>query len=111
MSILNVQAFYIRLENDLTFRSQIEQVKSKDECRKITKAAGYDFTPQEFEEYTAQLLEDHHNNQELQDVSALELEAVVGGISAYLSDPSDPNDPFNPARYQCYGVTMPHILP
>lgn len=107
MSLSNVQAFYARLENDLAFRAQIEQVKSKDECRQITKAAGYDFTPQEFEEYTAQLLEEHHNNQELRDVSDRELEAVVGGIRQVA------DIPFDITIYQCYGVIMPppHILP
>lgn len=32
MSLENVQAFYQRLATDETFRTQLQQVNSKDEC-------------------------------------------------------------------------------
>jgi predicted ribosomally synthesized peptide with nif11-like leader len=79
MSLANVQAFYQRLANDEAFRSQIQNVQSKEECSQIVKAAGYNFTLQEYEEYTAQLLDSDGTAEELQDLNERELEAVFGG--------------------------------
>ncbi|MEH2324602.1 MAG: Nif11-like leader peptide family natural product precursor [Nostoc sp.] len=82
MSIENVQAFYAKLANDEAFRAQIQGVKSKEECSQKVKAAGYDFTQDEFEEYTAQLLESTAGDDELKDLNEQELEAVFGGASS-----------------------------
>ncbi len=79
MSLQNVKTFYERLATDEAFRTQLEAVKSKEECRQIVKNAGYDFTQEEFEEYTAQLLESSSNNDEIKDLDEKELEAVFGG--------------------------------
>jgi predicted ribosomally synthesized peptide with nif11-like leader len=79
MSIENVKAFYARLANDEAFRTQIQDVSNKDECSQIVKAAGYDFTSQELEEYTAYLLELGTNESEFRDLNEKELEAVFGG--------------------------------
>jgi predicted ribosomally synthesized peptide with nif11-like leader len=84
MSLANVKAFYQKLANDEAFRSQIQNVQSKEECSKIVQAAGYDFTPQEYEEYTIQLLESDSTAEELQDLSEQELEAVFGGGSRFI---------------------------
>ncbi len=84
MSLASVKAFYQRLADDKAFRSQIHNVKSKEECSKIVQAAGYDFTQQEYEEYTAQLLESDSNDNELKDLSEQELEAVMGGVTSVL---------------------------
>jgi predicted ribosomally synthesized peptide with nif11-like leader len=84
MSLANVKAFYQRLANDEAFRSQIQSVQSKEECSQIVKAAGYDFTPQEYEEYTMQLLESDSNDSELKDLSEQELEAVFGGATSFI---------------------------
>jgi len=46
MSLENVKAFYERLAIDEVFRSQIQNVKTKDECSQIVKSSGYDFTQQ-----------------------------------------------------------------
>lgn len=78
MSLENVQSFYTRLANDESFRTQMQSVNSKDECSQVVQAAGYDFTQEEFEEYTGQLLESIPES-ELQDLDEQELEAVVGG--------------------------------
>jgi predicted ribosomally synthesized peptide with nif11-like leader len=86
MSLENVKAFYERLATDEVFRSQIQGVKNKDECSQIVKGAGYDFTQQEFEEYTVQLLESSTNNDELMDLNEKELEAVFGGATASMID-------------------------
>jgi len=40
MSRENVKAFYERLATDEVFRSQIQKVKTKDECSQIVKGAG-----------------------------------------------------------------------
>ncbi|MCU0536123.1 MAG: Nif11-like leader peptide family natural product precursor [Hydrococcus sp. Prado102] len=80
MSLENVKAFYQRLANDEAFRSQIQDVKSKEECSQIVKTAGYIFTQQEFEDYTGQLLETQPSDSDIQDLSEKELEVVVGGF-------------------------------
>lgn len=80
MSLAHVKAFYQQLANDQAFRTQIENVKSKEECSQIVKAAGYDFTLEEYEEYTAQLLESAADEGELKDLSEEELAAVFGGL-------------------------------
>jgi predicted ribosomally synthesized peptide with nif11-like leader len=84
MSRENVKAFYERLATDEGFRSQIQGVKNKDECSQIVKSSGYDFTQQEFEEYTAQLLESGATDGELMDLNEKELEAVFGGAISVI---------------------------
>jgi predicted ribosomally synthesized peptide with nif11-like leader len=100
MSLTDVKAFYQRLSADESLYQRVQNVTSKEECSQIVKAAGYDFTQQEFEEYTAQILENDPSNGELKDVSEKELEAVVGGISSYLQIPFH-------GPYQCYGLPYP----
>lgn len=84
MSTENVKAFYARLAIDEAFRTQIQGVESKAECSQIVKNAGYDFTTQEFEEYTAQLLESNSDNDEMKDLDEKELEAVFGGALSII---------------------------
>ncbi|MEH1901138.1 MAG: Nif11-like leader peptide family natural product precursor [Nostoc sp.] len=81
MSIENVQAFYVRVANDETFRAQLQEIPSKDEANRIVNDAGYDFTQEEFEEYTAQLLESSTSEGELRDLNEKELETVFGGFT------------------------------
>ena len=83
MSLEQVKGFYQKLDTDEVFRSQIQAVKSKEECSQIVKAAGYNFTQQEFEEYTAQMLEADPSESELEDLSEKELETVFGGLSSF----------------------------
>ncbi|MEH1838994.1 MAG: Nif11-like leader peptide family natural product precursor [Nostoc sp.] len=118
MSLENVQAFYAKLANDEAFRTQIQGVKSKEECSQKVKAAGYNFTQDEFEEYTTQLLESTAGDDELKDLNEEELEAVFGGASSITGKPiirplplygvivSEPIDcPHKPPGYQlAYGV-------
>ena len=79
MSLENVKAFYEKLANDEAFRTQLQAVASKEECSQIVKNAGYNFTTDEFEEYTAQLLDLTSDKDEIQDLDEKELEAVFGG--------------------------------
>ena len=81
MSLEHVKAFYEQLANDETFRHQIQGVNSKEECSQIVKAADYDFTLEEYEEYTAQLLESGAGEGELKDLSEEELAVVFGGLT------------------------------
>ncbi|MEH2138806.1 Nif11-like leader peptide family natural product precursor [Nostoc sp.] len=83
MSIENVKSFYDNLANDEAFRNQIQAVNSKEECSQIVQAAGYDFTLEEYEEYTAQLLESADGEGELKDLSGKELAAVFGGLTGW----------------------------
>jgi predicted ribosomally synthesized peptide with nif11-like leader len=80
MSLENVKSFYQKLAKDEAFRTQMQAVESKDECSQVVKSAGFDFTPEEFEEYTTQLLESTAAEGELQDLGEKELEAVFGGF-------------------------------
>ena len=81
MALEQVHAFYQKIASDESFRSRIQSVNSKEECSEIVKAAGFDFTLQEFEEYTARLLEsDHRPDEEVTDLSQEALAAVAGGF-------------------------------
>ncbi|MDF5706983.1 MAG: Nif11-like leader peptide family natural product precursor [Nostoc sp. S4] len=84
MSFENVRAFYEKLVSDEAFRSKMQQVQSKDECSRLVQEAGYDFTQEEFEEYTAQLLESNPDNSEIRDLNDQELETVFGGASSLI---------------------------
>jgi predicted ribosomally synthesized peptide with nif11-like leader len=86
MSLENVRNFYDRLANDESFRTQMQNVQSKEECSQTVKAAGYDFTQEELEEYTTQLLELSSGDGELRDVDEKELESVIGGISGFFDN-------------------------
>jgi predicted ribosomally synthesized peptide with nif11-like leader len=97
MSLKNVELFYERLSVDADFNTQIQSVENKESCSRIVKAEGYDFTQQEFEEYTSQILEE---NSELRSVDERELQAVVGGISKVIGWPG-----FHPLPL--YGVVPP----
>ena len=79
MSLDQVHAFYKRTASDEEFRSRLQEANSKEECSQIVKTAGFDFTQQEFEEYTARLLESDRTTDEMYDLSEKELETVFGG--------------------------------
>lgn len=79
MSLENVKAFYERLVSDETFRDRLQSAPSEEDYSQVVFDAGYNFTPEEFEEYTSQLLESESAD-ELKDLSKEELEAVFGGI-------------------------------
>jgi predicted ribosomally synthesized peptide with nif11-like leader len=85
MSTQHVKAFYEKLSKDEAFRDQIKNAKSKEDCSRIVKAAGYDFTQQEFEDYTAELLEGDLSNDGLSEIGERELEAVQGGFALHNS--------------------------
>ena len=96
MSREHVEAFYERMAEDKAFKARIEGVKSKQECSQITKEAGYDFTQEEFEEFTAQLLNSDAAESYSDELTEKMLEAVLGGIKP-------PND------VQIYGSVTPEV--
>jgi predicted ribosomally synthesized peptide with nif11-like leader len=107
MPLQDVKAFYQRLADDEAFRSQIQNVNNKEECSAIVRAAGYDFTQQEYEEYTIQLLESDPADSDLKDLSEQELEAVVGGTIRRF-DPK--SEWIRPPIQMMYGVVPPRNL-
>ena len=85
MSLENVRSFYEYLEDNEAFRDQIKAAENKEECSQIVKEAGFDFTLEEYEEYTYQLLESTNSEDEIQDLGEKELAAVFGGITGRTS--------------------------
>jgi predicted ribosomally synthesized peptide with nif11-like leader len=84
MSLENVKAFYKRLTSDKAFRTQIELAANKSKCSQIVSAAGYNFTQEEFEEFTSELIEADVSNNQFQELNEQELEAVMGGVTSVL---------------------------
>ncbi|GET36143.1 Nif11-like leader peptide family natural product precursor [Microseira wollei] len=99
MSLANVKAFYERLATDENFRLQIQEVHSKEKCSQIVKEAGYDFSQEELEEYTANLLESNHPKDGMIELDEKEMEAVFGGAIRYF-------EPLNRLG-QIYGSPIP----
>ncbi|NMG05994.1 Nif11-like leader peptide family natural product precursor [Brasilonema sp. UFV-L1] len=117
MSLENVKAFYQRLATDEAFRTQIQGVRSKDECSQTVKTAGYSFTQEEFEEYTALLLELSAGEDELAELDEKELATIFGGTDVQpmygvVSQPDTEYSPifkwpYTPPVYQpMYGVVI-----
>lgn len=77
MSIESVKEFYVRLAIDEEFRSRVKGAQGLEQSMKIIQEAGYTFTPAEWEDYTAQILE--ASTPPMQDLEERELETVIGG--------------------------------
>ena len=102
MSLENVKSFYKHLEENEAFRDQIKAAENKEECSQIVKEAGFDFTLEEYEEYTYQLLESTNSEDEIQDLGEKELAAVFGGITGN-------NSRIRPIIRPLYGVVWPPV--
>ena len=98
MILESVIRFYKSLVNDKNFKSQLENASNPEEFRKIIQEAGYDFTQEEFETATAQILEKNG----LSELSEEDLELVFGGCG-------DPPiiGPELPGPVPLYGVVPP----
>jgi predicted ribosomally synthesized peptide with nif11-like leader len=94
MSVESAKAFYGRMVGDEAFRTQYRNAASEDDRRDILLAAGYNFTPEEWE--TAQ-----------EEISDAELEAVSGGVHPSILDYFDKRKPF-PIR-PLYGAPVNEI--
>jgi predicted ribosomally synthesized peptide with nif11-like leader len=84
MSLKNVELFYERILTDEAFKQKIQNAGSNEKCSLLVKAAGYDFTQQELEDYTAQAIQIHSSEQEFQSLSERELETVAGGMLKFI---------------------------
>jgi predicted ribosomally synthesized peptide with nif11-like leader len=98
MSLKNVQLFYERLSIDENFSSKIQGAANKEECSRIIKSEEFEFTQQEFEDYTDKILAINAPNQEFQFLNEKDLVAVVGGIGRFIVPPE---------RFPHYGVVRP----
>lgn len=95
MSIESAKAFYSRMTTDQAFRTQLEQASTGEERQQILQAAGYDFTPEDWEAAKTQIQASNSANGELSDA---ELTAVSGGLSI-------PDIPIFPA-IPAYGIPI-----
>ncbi len=77
MSLEHIKSFYEKLANYTAFRMEIQNATNKEECTQIVKAAGYDFTEDEFKYFTNQLLD--FSESEMRDLDQQELAYVLGG--------------------------------
>ncbi len=75
MSVESASAFYQQVTTDEAFRTQLQNTASEERTA-IIQAAGYDFTPEEWEAATSHILETTETDKELNDA---ELEAIAGG--------------------------------
>lgn len=112
MSLEDVKGFYKKLAIDEVFQAQIQGVKTKEECSQIVKAAGYNFTLEEYEEYTAKLLESAPDEGDFKDLSEKELEAISGGFTGNHKIQPQPiygivRWPPHPIAQPMYGVVRP----
>jgi len=100
MSLENVQAFYERIADDREFLAELQASQTEEEGKKILAEAGYDFTTEELEEYTSQMLEstDAENNM-FEELNEEQMTAVVGGFKKVISTES-----LQPALQQPYGA-------
>ncbi|NMG07801.1 Nif11-like leader peptide family natural product precursor [Brasilonema sp. UFV-L1] len=96
MSIESAKAFYDRIVTDEAFKTQYQSAVSDDERREIVLAAGYNFTPEEWEAAMTQISES--SDEELSDA---ELTAVSGGSSLLPGKP-----PKWPIVYPLYGAPI-----
>jgi len=81
MSVESAKAFYERILTDEDFRIQHRNAANDDERREMVLAAGYNFTPEEWEIVTTQLQTSNSAGGELSDA---QLEAVSGGMPTPL---------------------------
>ncbi|MGK7923574.1 MAG: Nif11-like leader peptide family natural product precursor [Trichodesmium sp.] len=111
MSLENVRAFYERIADDQEFLDQLQATETQEEGKKILEDAGYEFTTEELEEYTSQVLESSDAEDSiLEDLNEKEMAAVFGGLSKTIIQPLYgivwwPPKPWPPAQ-PMYGIVV-----
>lgn len=78
MSVENAKSFYVRVTTDEEFRAQLEQIATAKQRRQIIQAAGYEFTPEEWEIAKEQILAASDSNEG--ELSDTESNAITGGL-------------------------------
>lgn len=76
MSVESAKEFLLRLGTDETFREQIANAPSVEDSKRIAQEAGYNFTDEDYQVATSQILESASTENELSDE---QLESVAGG--------------------------------
>ncbi|MFM6321960.1 MAG: Nif11-like leader peptide family RiPP precursor [Microcystis panniformis] len=80
MSVEQTKAFYQRIATDKDFRSRFQNLENCEEFYNLVKKSDYDFTEQEFEAFTCQLLEAECLKNQVQDLNERELASILGGF-------------------------------
>ena len=75
MTVESAKAFYLRMGTDEAFMAQLDSA-SPEERINIAREAGYDFTQEDFEAATVQVLESDELTED-------QLETVAGGVIGY----------------------------
>jgi len=97
MSLENTKSFYQRISTDENFSAKFQGLENQEEFYYAAKTAGYEFTEQEFEDYTCKLLcKGDDLNDEIQDLSEEELASVLGGFIRHF-----------PPLHPMYGIVRP----
>ena len=95
MFLESVISFYKRLIKDQDFRSQLETTASPEECRKMIQEAGYEFTQEELEIATVQILEENRIkdlDNSFSELSEQELELAFGGVTFQILTQTTPSE-------------------
>ncbi len=111
MSLENVQAFYERIADDKEFLAELQATETQEEGKKILEDAGYEFTSEELEEYTSQLLESTDGEDSvLEDLNEEQMAVVFGGLNSGIQPiygiPSWPPKPWPPNPQPMYGIPV-----
>lgn len=96
MSIESAKAFYERMVTDEAFQTQYQNAVTNDERREVVLAAGYNFTPEEWEAAITQISESSDG-----ELSDAELTTVSGGQSILPGFP-----PTDPPIFPLYGAPI-----
>jgi predicted ribosomally synthesized peptide with nif11-like leader len=81
MSVESARAFYERVATDEVFQKQLRNAASDDKRLEIVRAAGYSFTPRQWESVLAQISKSDDGQ-----LSDADLEAIAGGLKAVPSE-------------------------
>ncbi len=79
MFLEQIVSFWKKLATDRSFRLQIKNAQSQAEYQHIFAAFNFNFKQEELKELTDFLSESNLTDDDIQDLSELELGAVVGG--------------------------------
>lgn len=92
MSIESAKAFYKKMVTDEAFRTQYQNAATNEERREIVLAAGYDFTPEDWESATTQIQASNSTTDD-RELNDAQLEAVSGGFGVPMYGGPEPTFP------------------
>jgi hypothetical protein len=92
MFLEKISSFCKQLAMDKSLRSQFQNAKTQTEYQRVCASFNLNFTEEELKEFTDFISESNLTDDDLQDLSDMELAAVIGG------------------QQQVYGSTVPNNL-